>query len=115
MAADALHLQTVMTFMRMKVQVRLRMDSSAGKAIAQRLGVGRVRCLDVRTLWLQAKVRDKKLVIVKQDGENNIADIGTKVLTAGRFQKLVAMLGRRRIDMDSYRMEKQSHRPAMSG
>ena len=45
-------------------------------------------------------------VVIKQDGENNVADIGTKVLTAGRFQKLVDMLGRRNIDTENYRLEK---------
>ena len=55
------------------------MDSSAGKAICQRLGVGRVRVLDIRTLWLQAKVRDKQVAVIKQDGDSNVADFRTKV------------------------------------
>ena len=80
LAAEGLHIQTVMAFMKMKTDMRVRMDSSAGKAIAQMIGVGRVRCLDVRTLWLQAKVRDKLLVVIKQDGGTNVADVGTKVL-----------------------------------
>ena len=102
-AADGLHLQQVLDHMKIKTVVRIRMDSSAGKAIAQRLGVGRVRCLDVRTLWLQTKVRDKKLVVIKQAGESNLADIGTKSLAGPRFTLLRGMIGRVPLDLEARR------------
>ena len=94
LAAEALHMKSVMKFIKMPVRIRLRLDSSAAKAICQRVGVGRVRHLEVRTLWLQAKVNDKKIVVVKQNGDTNIADIGTKVLPAPRFERLRAEMGR---------------------
>ena len=59
MSAEALHMQSVMSFLGMPIQIRLRLDSSAAKAVAQRSGVGHIRHLEVRTLWLQAKVREK--------------------------------------------------------
>ena len=79
----------------MPTRIRLRLDSSAAKAISQRSGVGRVRHLEVRTLWLQAKVCEKKIYVIKQDGETNTADIGTKALAAGRFAELRQGLGSR--------------------
>ncbi|CAK0850526.1 unnamed protein product, partial [Prorocentrum cordatum] len=94
-AAEAIHLQSVMGFLDMDVEIRIRIDSSAGKAVCHRVGVGRIRHLEVRTLWLQAKVRDKKLVVIKQAGETNLADVGTKALTSQRFHWLRAQLGRR--------------------
>ena len=50
--------------------------------------------MEVRTLWLHAKVREKKIYVIKQDGEINTADIGTKALAAGRFAELRQGLGR---------------------
>ncbi|CAK0871316.1 unnamed protein product, partial [Prorocentrum cordatum] len=97
-AAEAIHLQSVMKFLDMDVKIRVRMDSSAGKAICHRIGVGRIRHLEVRTLWLQAKVRDKKLAVVKQAGETNLADIGTKALASQRFHWLRGQLGRRPLE-----------------
>ena len=95
MSAEALHMQSVMGFLGMPTQIRLRLDSSAAKAVAQRSGVGRIRHLEVRTLWLQAKVREKKIAVVKQAGETNIADIGTKALATARFQEMRSGIGRR--------------------
>ena len=95
MSAEALHMQSVMSFLGMPTQIRLRLDSSAAKAVAQRSGVGRIRHLEVRTLWLQAKVREKKIAVIKQAGETNIADIGTKALATARFEEMRSGLGRR--------------------
>ncbi|CAK0822283.1 unnamed protein product [Prorocentrum cordatum] len=94
-AAEAIHLQSAMGFLDMNVKIRIRIDSSAGQAVCHRVGVGGVRHLEVRTLWLQAKVRDKKLAVVKQAGETNLADVGTKALTSQRFHWLRAQLERR--------------------
>ena len=95
MSAEALHMQSVMSFLGMPTQIRLRLDSSAAKAEAQRSGVGRIRHLEVRTLWLQAKVREKKIAVIRQAGETNIADIGTKALATARFEEMRSGLGRR--------------------
>ncbi len=88
-------MQSVMSFLGMPTQIRLRLDSSAAKAVAQRSGVGRIRHLEVRTLWLQAKVREKKIAVIKQAGETNIAVIGTKALTTARFEEMRPGLGQR--------------------
>ena len=57
MSAEALHMQSVMSFLGMPAKTRLRLGFSAAKAVCQTNGVGRVRHLEVRTLWLQGKVR----------------------------------------------------------
>ena len=87
-------MKSVMGFLAMPVKIRLRLDSSAAKAVCQRIGVGRIRHLEVRSLWLQGKVKDKQIVVYKQDGETNIGDIGTKNLAGPRFKWMREQIGR---------------------
>ena len=48
--------------------------------MAHRSGVGRVRQLDTRLLWVQDKVREKEITVGKVDGKLNPADVLTKYL-----------------------------------
>ena len=57
-AAEGLGMQSVMHDLGWKTRVRLWVDSSAAKSIASRIGLGRVRRLEVKFLWLQEVVRD---------------------------------------------------------
>ena len=43
----------------------VRCDSSAALAISQRVGLGKVRRLEARRLWIQEKVRNKEVKIEK--------------------------------------------------
>jgi hypothetical protein len=56
--AEASRTQSVTLLQGMPANIRLRLDSSAAKAICQRIGVGRVRHLEVRRLRLQSKVHE---------------------------------------------------------
>ena len=51
-------------------KVRVNTDSSAARGIAMRRGVGKVRHLEVRTLWLQDQVDRGLVQIAKIAGEN---------------------------------------------
>ena len=53
-------------------------DSSAAIGIASRQGLGKLRHLDVHTLWLQQAVRSKRIALRKVLGTENPADIFTK-------------------------------------
>ncbi len=53
-------------------------DSSAAEGIASRKGLGKVRHLEVNQLWLQDKVANKEIRIVKVPGTENVADALTK-------------------------------------
>ena len=70
---------------------RILVDANAAKGIASRRGVGRVRHLHVATLWLQEAVAQKRLLIVKQKGTENVADLGTKHLPASTLEKLMKL------------------------
>ena len=62
--------------------LRIRVDSSAATGICKRTGVGRIRHLDTRLLWVQELVRDRTMLVEKVPGEENPADLMTKHLSA---------------------------------
>ena len=53
-------------------------DASAALSIAKRSGAGKMRHLNVKSLWLQAKAVQMVLKYCKIKGENNPADGLTK-------------------------------------
>jgi hypothetical protein len=55
-------------------------DSVAGRAMALRLGPGRVKHLDLKTLWIQEAARLHKINILKIHTDDNTSDLGTKYL-----------------------------------
>eukprot|EP00435_Cladocopium_sp_Y103_P032828 s1809_g8.t1 len=79
----------------MVLGLRTLSDSSANNAMTHRLGVGRVRHLEVKVLWLQQMVYKGLLTMTWQAGKDNNSDLGTKVLTKQRLQELVASCGLR--------------------
>jgi hypothetical protein len=77
-ASEALGIQALAADLGWHLKVRLWVDSTAAKSIASRTGLGRVRHLEVRFLWLQEVVRKGRLMLRKILGEKNPADILTK-------------------------------------
>jgi hypothetical protein len=94
-ASQALHVQHLWAWLGYPLRLRLRSDSSAARAILQRQGVGGVRHLSVRILWMQEMTRSGRIVIERVGGEENVADGGTKPLGATRFAEFVERLGLR--------------------
>ena len=60
--------------------IHLGTDSSAAKSFVSRRGLGRMRHLQVRDLWLQKEVRDGNLTVLKVPGVSNPSDLMTKIL-----------------------------------
>ena len=69
-----------------------RSDSSGARGILQRQGVGRVRHLSCKNLWLQNLTSSGDIKLACVAGAHNPADIGTKRLTSSRLRSLMAML-----------------------
>ena len=65
----------------------LRADASAGIGMASRKGVGKVRHLHNQALWIQQCVADKRLLLCKEKGEYNVADLPTKHLDKATMLK----------------------------
>jgi hypothetical protein len=68
-------------------------DSSAAKSIANRAGIGKIRHLDVRWLWLQGAVRSKQLTCLKIAGLENPSDIMTKPKNVSEIIRLGSKVG----------------------
>ena len=67
-------------------------DSSAARGIANRKGVGKLKYLQVRSLWFQQARLDGLVVVDRVDTLLNTADLGTKFLEAARRKQLIGML-----------------------
>ena len=68
-------------------------DSSAARSVASRRGIGKVRHLQVRYLWVQEAVSSKRLMLRCVKGSDNPADAMTKPLTERELEKHCARMG----------------------
>ena len=91
-AARGLQTKHVMQECSTDWQVTVESDSAAGIGISARSGVGKVRHIQTRWLWIQDAVREKTILVKKCKGELNVADLGTKPLEPKRHQELLSML-----------------------
>ena len=86
-AKGLLNLAVELGFRELSNVVHLGTDSSAAKSFVCRRGLGRMRHLEIKDLWLQKEVREGKVEVCKIPGEENPADLMTKVLSAGDIDK----------------------------
>ena len=71
-------MQSIMHDLGWHCKIRLLVDSSAAKSIASRTGLGKLRHLEIKFLWLQECVRRGNVVLSKVRGDINPADVLTK-------------------------------------
>ena len=90
-SAEGLGIQSLMRGLGIEVKVRVWLDASAAKSIAPRAGLGRVRHLETKFLWLQSAVSSKRVELRKIRGEENPADILTKPKSATEILLMVAL------------------------
>ena len=91
--SEGILLRKVLEFVGHTVGLRAITDSSANNAVSHRLGVGKIRHLETKVLWLQDLVYDGRLVMSWIKGQQNQADLGTKVLQKRRIEELCGMVG----------------------
>ena len=60
--------------------MKLALDNAAGRSFFHRSGVGRIRHISLRVLWVQQKVREKFLSVGPVSTKHNPSDLGTKNL-----------------------------------
>eukprot|EP00971_Amphidinium_carterae_P280199 5562503-Amphidinium_carterae.1 len=88
-SAETLFLQGVIErMMNVRVKFNVRTDSSAAKAVGQRIGAGKLRALEVKTLWCQSVLRKSLLTLSKCSGDENPADLATKAWTKNARKKV---------------------------
>ena len=67
--------------------VHLGTDSNAAKSFVNRRGLGKMRHLEIRDLWLQKEIRDGRVEVHKVLGTENPADLMTKILTVREIEE----------------------------
>ena len=91
---DSLFLRNIVQFLTGDVQcVVLHVDNSAVRNVAAKLGVGRLRHISGRMMWMQQMLRAKEIETRQVSTTYNIADLNTKGLTRERFFALLWMIG----------------------
>eukprot|EP00435_Cladocopium_sp_Y103_P064564 s72_g26.t1 len=92
--ADGIFLRRCAEFLtKATIEHILYTDSSSARQLAQRQGVGKIKHLDAKILWIQGKVQEKSVVLSQISTVWNVSDAGTKVLSAKRLKLLLHQLG----------------------
>ena len=92
-AAEGLGFKSLLADLGQEVTVEVITDSSAAKGTASRMGIGKMKHLDVGWLWLQELVRKGKIIPRKVNGKVNPADLLTKPKSAAEAVRLSAAVG----------------------
>ena len=92
-AADGLSALTLCTGFGRECRLRVHLDSSAAIGVSRRRGVGKIRHLDTRLLWIQERVHAGDLEVVKVADVENPADLMTKHLSEEALGNCLARLG----------------------
>ena len=93
---DAILIRTILCWaLQVRILMHLYLDSSAARGVLSRRGVGRLKHLSCRVLWLQNLVIEKMLQVKAVLGTINPADVSTKRLSIARLESLMYLLGLR--------------------
>ena len=68
-------------------------DSSAAKSFVSRQGLGKMKHLGIRDLWLQREVGMNRVIVHKVDGTRNPADLMTKYLKRWEIEVRLGLMG----------------------
>ena len=80
-ACEAIFVKNSLSEMKIDAKIRMKSDSVAGRAMASRTGVGKVKHLELKHLRVQEALRAKRIVVVKEHTTANVADLMTKHLS----------------------------------
>ena len=92
-SAEAIGMQSILGDMGIRVRITIYTDSSAAKGTASRIGIGKVKHLDVGWLWIQESVRKGQILLRKIDGRTNPGDLMTKPKSAAEAIRLSELTG----------------------
>ena len=92
-AATGMRTQSRLRDLGVQLSLRVMTDATAGKAIASRRRLGKVRHIETHALWIQDAVDRKRLGLVKIKKKYNPADILTKYLSREKADTIADRLG----------------------
>ena len=75
------------------ISVRIHTDACSAIGIARRRGLGKIRRLDVEDLWVQQKIHDRTVDLVKVLGAQKPANILTKYVAADLLNEMLQKIG----------------------
>ena len=90
--AQALDVQSVCADMGRQLEPRPHSDATAAIGIAKRQGLGKIRHLHCIDLWVQEKVRNGDIELLKILGTENPADAFTKYLGRACMEKAISAM-----------------------
>jgi len=76
-----------------KLAPRVGSDSSAARSAASRHGLGKLKHVELKHLWVQETIRQGRVVLRKELGEDNAADLLTKHLPEEKMHRFLEKLG----------------------
>ena len=88
-AAEGIGVQSLARDLGVDLTLVVAVDSLVANGMVNRYGVGRVRHLDVKDLWVQERVKRCSFSIVRVSGDVNPADVATKSLAVDDLRKKV--------------------------
>jgi hypothetical protein len=91
--AEGLGMKALAEDLGWKVEVRIWTDSSAAKAVANRRGLGKLRHVELKWLWVQDMVKEGRVRLRTVKGEDNVADHLAQPKTRGEVEKLLESVG----------------------
>ncbi len=74
-------LQSLLADWGLPVRVEVLSDSSAARGHVQRRGLGKMRHIQTRFLWVQERVAEGHIKITCVPGSRNVADVLTKAVS----------------------------------
>ena len=94
-AATGLFMRSLLRDLGCELQLRNHSDSSAARGFSQRQGLGRLRHVQTRFLWVQERVKEGHLEVVPVRGKNNTADMFPKAVSGKLRDRYLQRLGYR--------------------
>jgi hypothetical protein len=107
-AAEGLGFVSVARDLGVPFALHVFVDSTAAQSIASRAGLGRLKHVEVKHLWVQEAVRKGAFRVARISGVRNPADILTKAHTARRLIEVAAAVGVRICCRDPSRVHEPS-------
>ena len=92
-AAEGLGVRNAARDLGMQLQVRCLGDSSAAKGILTRVGVGKMKHLEVKHVWVQELVRAGEVEVCKVPRANNPGDVLTHPCTRAEIVRHMSAMG----------------------
>ena len=87
------YFQAILAFLNVHLGLVGYTDSAGARGMVAREGVGKVRHLACRTLWIQQEVKEKNVEIRPIAGKEDHADLGTKVLLGPHLRRMCKLAG----------------------